>query len=149
MQRCPPKPMTPFDEIVTTQKLQMMKLLLPYFPISFRKTFAFYIKFVELQNTLHHFSHITHYFPSANQVPPSDILEEMRPYMNPKDFNSIESVLSILNIMEMMQAMDTDFMSDLSNFTDTPDIMNMMNFFQTESDNVMSSKKGNEENENK
>lgn len=147
MQRCPPKPMTPFDEIVTTQKLQIMKLLLPYFPTSFRRTFAFYIKFTELQNTIYHFSHITNYFSSSNQTQPVDILEEIRPYMNTQDFNSIESILSMLNMMEMMKSMDTDFMPDMSGFTDMSDIMNMMNIFQTENNSDMSSKKGNDENE--
>lgn len=139
--------MTPFDEIVTTQKLQFMKLLLPYFPISFRKTFALYIKFTELQNTINHFSHITNYFSSSNQTQPIDILEEMRPYMDTQDLNSIDSILSILNMMDMMKSMDTDFMPDLSNFTDMPDIMNMMNMFQNETNNDMTSQKGNEENE--
>lgn len=145
MQRYPPKPMTPFDENVTTQQLQLMKLLLPYFPIQFRKTFAFYIKFTELQNTLKYFPHMNSSFKSISQ--PFDILEDFRPYLSEQDLTSIDSVLSILNMMEMMKSMDTDFMPDISGFGDMSDIMNMMNSFQPENDKNMNIKKGNDENE--
>ena len=102
MQRYPPKPMTPFDEIVTNQKLQFMKILLPFFPINFIKTFAFYIKFIELQNTLLHFPHIINQLSSITQIQSSDILEEIRPYMNSQDINSIESILSMLDMIKMI-----------------------------------------------
>lgn len=145
MQRYPPKPMTPFDESVTTTNLQLMKLLLPYFPIHFRKTFAFYIKFTELQNTLMYFSHRT----ASNQNPlqSSQLLEEMRPYLNEQDLNSIDSVLSILNMMEMMQSMGADFMPDLSNFTDMSDIFHMMNAVSPDNCSDINNKKGNDEHE--
>ena len=34
MEKRPPRPMTPFDELVSSPQLQMIKLLLPYVPVS-------------------------------------------------------------------------------------------------------------------
>ena len=147
MQRCPPKSMTPFDEMITTKKLQIMKLLFPYIPNYFRKSFAFYIKFAELQNTLNHFSHISNHYSSTNSHSPFDILEEIRPYMSEQDSSSIDTILSILNMLELVKTMGTDFMPDLSTLTDMPDILQMMNMFQPETDNDNVHKKGNTENE--
>lgn len=145
MQRYPPKPMTPFDENVTNQQLQLMKLLLPYFPIHFRRAFAFYIKFTELQNTLKYFSNINASFKTTSQ--PFDILEEIRPYLNEHDLGSIDSIVSIINMMEIMKTMNDDFMPDLSSFTDISDIFNTMNNVPSENDSDINRKKGNDENE--
>ena len=50
-----PKPMTPFDSLVTPHHLYLMKLLLPYVPPAFQRMLACYIKFMEFQYTLEHF----------------------------------------------------------------------------------------------
>ena len=42
-------PMTPFDSLISSEQLQMMKLMLPYMPPGTQKFFAFYIKFLELR----------------------------------------------------------------------------------------------------
>jgi hypothetical protein len=44
--------MTPFDELVTSPTLQIMKLLIPYTPFSGRRMLASFIKFIELQRTI-------------------------------------------------------------------------------------------------
>ena len=44
--------MTPFDELVTTPELQIIKLLIPYAPASGRQTLAGLVKFMELRETL-------------------------------------------------------------------------------------------------
>ena len=108
--------MTPFDEQTTTTNLQLMKLLLPYFPGYFRKTFAFYIKFAELQNTLKYFTNVNTF--TISTLEPSDILEDLRPYMAEQDLNSIDSILSMLNMMEMLKTMEGDFMPDMFGFAD-------------------------------
>ena len=41
--------MTPFDELVTTPELQIIKLLIPYAPASGRQTLAGLVKFMELR----------------------------------------------------------------------------------------------------
>ena len=56
MEKHPPLPMTPFDILVTSSELQMMKLLLPYIPDFYQRFLAFFIKFSELQNTIRYFN---------------------------------------------------------------------------------------------
>ena len=48
-----PTPMTPFDE-ATASGLRMLKLFLPLFPPATQSMLAVFIKFIELQNVLHH-----------------------------------------------------------------------------------------------
>ena len=47
--------MTQLDTLVTTQELQLMKLMLPYIPANMRGMLAMYIKFTEFTNTIHLF----------------------------------------------------------------------------------------------
>ena len=48
-------PMTPFDTLISTPGLQMMKLMLPYLPPSNQRMLAVYVKFMELQQTFSFF----------------------------------------------------------------------------------------------
>lgn len=139
MERRPPLPMTPFDSMVTTPGLQMMKLMLPYLPSAFRRMLAFYIKFTELNNTIHIFfsqngSTTEKDMPfEKQQLSPAGILEDLRPYMEESDANMLDSILSAMNMMEMMKGMDFSGM-DLSNFTgqgDMSQMMEMMNLFES------------------
>ena len=116
----------------------MMKLMLPYLPSAFRRMLAFYIKFTELNNTIHIFfsqngSSTGKDMPfEKHQISPSDILEDLRPYMEESDANMMDSILSAMNMMEMMKGMDFSGM-DLSNFAgqgDMSQMMEMMNLFQ-------------------
>ena len=52
MDRDVPGPMTPFDELVTTPELQMIKLLIPYAPASGRQTLAALVKYTELRKAV-------------------------------------------------------------------------------------------------
>lgn len=134
MERCPPQPMTPFDMMVSSPQLQTMKLMLPYLPPAYQRILALYIKFTELQNTFRHFSFL-HTASGKHSATPFDILDEIRPYMNPKDSESLESFLSILNMMEMMKDMNGGDMPDFSNMTEMsemPDVLNMMQMFHTD-----------------
>ena len=45
MEKRPIFPMTQLDTLVTTQELQLMKLMLPYIPANMRGMLAVYIKF--------------------------------------------------------------------------------------------------------
>ena len=44
-------PMTPFDTLISTPGLRMMKLMIPYLPPSNQRMLAVYVKFMELQQT--------------------------------------------------------------------------------------------------
>ena len=51
-----PGPMTPFDDLVTSPELQIMKLLIPYAPASGRQMLAACVKIMELKETIRVFS---------------------------------------------------------------------------------------------
>ena len=52
MEKFPPRPMTPFDELVTPPFLYTLKLLLPYIPAPAQRSLAIFLKFFELKNTM-------------------------------------------------------------------------------------------------
>lgn len=133
MERQPPLPMTPFDTLVTSSELQMMKLLLPYTPASQQRMFAFYIKFMELQNTIRNFGLFRRGQPENifgnPHASPADILNELKPYIG-KEADTIDMILSAMSMMEMMQGMD---MPDPSQMGDLSGMMDMMNMFAGQS----------------
>ena len=56
MEKKPPEPMTPFDELVTSPVLQAVKLLIPYTPASGRQMLAAFVKMQELRQAIQLFS---------------------------------------------------------------------------------------------
>ena len=46
---------TPFDQLISTQSLQILKLLIPYTPPENQRFLAVYTKFLELQHTIDFF----------------------------------------------------------------------------------------------
>ena len=95
-----PKPMTPFDSLVTPHPLYLMKLLLPYVPPAFQRMLACYIKFMEFQYTLEHFQGF-----SSSSDETSHILNDLKPYMDPGEQEMMEQMESMMNMMEMVQGM--------------------------------------------
>lgn len=95
-----PKPMTPFDSLVTPHHLYLMKLLLPYVPPAFQRMLACYIKFMEFQYTLEHFQGF-----SSSSDETSHILNDLKPYMDPGEQEMMEQMESMMNMMEMVQGM--------------------------------------------
>ncbi len=139
MEKRPPLPMTQLDMLVTTQELQMMKLMLPYFPSSYRGMLAVYLKFMEFQNTLRMFNGSDGRSPSdviksRDIHSPADILEDLRPFMNPADMESFDMMMNTMNMMSGMN------MSDFSGSGNSEEMSEMMNIF----DNILKGKKDNE-----
>lgn len=112
MDRDVPGPMTPFDELVTTPELQMIKLLIPYAPASGRQTLAALVKYTELRKAVRLF-HSGGRFPGirAFEEPapdtPADLLEQMRPYLTPQQASALDMIVRVQEMMpliEMLQA---------------------------------------------
>ncbi len=101
-------PMTPFDNLVTSQSLQMLKILIPYTPPSNQRLLAIYVKFLELQNTMKFFQFFTNDLQSSSfesgTASPLDILEEMKPYMGQEMNDTISNFTSMMSMMEMMKS---------------------------------------------
>lgn len=107
MEKKPPRPMTPFDELTIPAELQTLKLLLPYTPVSEQQSIWIFIKFMELQHTIEFFqqqqntlhSQTFRHFP----ISAADMLEEIAPYLPPETASMLDTFRNVMNIMEMMQ----------------------------------------------
>lgn len=122
MNRSDSNKMTPFDNLIFSPELQMLKLFLPYTPAKNQKLLAICIKFMELKHTIHYFQHVQKdIHAQAFEKPastPFDILEELRPYLSDEEQARMDSVLTVLNMMEMMSEMQK-MSGDVQGFSDT------------------------------
>ena len=107
--------MTPFDELVTTPELQIIKLLIPYVPASGRQTLAGMVKFMELREALRLFRNQNgglqaQMLPHDSTLSPADILNSFRPYLGPKENAMLDTIINVkemMSVMEMMQAVQS------------------------------------------
>lgn len=155
MEQNPLKPMTPFDNLVTPPFLYTLKLLLPYTPPSVQRFFGIYIKFLELRHTMEYFQG----FSSS----PSNILEGLKPYMNPAEKEMMEQMSGMMNMMEMVRSMQSMSESspegsdgfnpmDMMKSMLSPEQQEMFEMYNTMFENELNSpdtgnQKGDEENE--
>lgn len=102
MERFPPKPMTPLDELVTPPFLYTLKLLLPYVPVSAQRMLAIFLKFFELKKTMEIFYGFD---GGRKEMSPDTILNDLKPYMNPEEQEMMEQMEGMKNMMDMMQQM--------------------------------------------
>lgn len=115
MDKNAPGQMTPFDEFVTTPELQIIKLLIPYAPASGRQTLAALVKYTELRHAIHLFrkdnnavSNQT--FEQDRPESPSEIINHLRPYLNPQQSSMLDMLVQIQDMMplfEMIRASQT------------------------------------------
>lgn len=108
MEKQPPKPMTPFDELVIPQQLHMLKLILPYTPSSNQQFLGVFIKFLELKETMAFFQNSgnplhTQAFNRSSPPTAMEMLQEIKPYMPPKEAEMMDTFSNMMNIMEMVQ----------------------------------------------
>ena len=102
--------MTPFDRLITSKHLQMLKLIIPYTPVENQRMLAIYTKFMELEYTIQFFRHFRkdiHAQAFQTTVSsPLDMLDELRPYLPEEDQNMLDTLLNMLNMVEMFSAME-------------------------------------------
>lgn len=100
-------PMTPFDNLISNEQLQTMKLMLPYMPPGSQKLFAVYVKFLELQETMQFFRkfHTDIGSQSMSGSHPSlrDLFRDIQPYMNAKDSHALEQMMQMLEMIQGFQ----------------------------------------------
>ena len=124
------KPQTPFDSKIVPQKLQLMKLLLPYMSSSIQSLFGIFIKFQELQYTVQYFqdtkSNAFMHIANAGQFSFSEIAEEFIPYLDARQSETLSSLLNVFQIMELMQNMPGEsFMQNML----SPEQQEMFEFY--------------------
>ena len=153
MEKKPPLVMTPFDESLTNDFLQLIKIILPYLPESIQRMAGIYVKLTELMNAFYCFQppyyHNRRGRLRKQEKDPGSMFEAVVPYLSPEKREMFDSFSGIWQMMEMMKEMDfgdpanmadmmngfqaardmPDMMSGFQAVQDTPDIMNR---FQTE-----------------
>jgi hypothetical protein len=108
MEKKPPRPMIPFDELVNPPMLQMLKLFLPYTPASNQKFLGIFVKFLEFKETVSFFQGSDYDLQAQgwNENQPSspmEILMELKPYLPPREAEMLETLLNMMNMMEMFR----------------------------------------------
>lgn len=116
MEQNPPKLMTPFDRTTTPDWLYMIKLMLPYTPENFQHSLAVFIRFQEMQYTLRYFQGFSKKKGSNN------IMNDLKPYMEPSAQEMMEQMESMMSMMEMVQMMN-------ENASDNSEGFNPMDMF--------------------
>ncbi len=112
----PPK--TPFDNLVSSTRLDMMKLLIPFVPATNQSQLALYIKFQELMETMRIFKLFPNGFSSSDLADDENASDNpyfmsiMRPYLPEENLKMIDNISNMMNMMEMIKQMQA--MSDVA-----------------------------------
>ena len=89
-------PMTPLDQMLAQDSLQMLKAAVPYFPADVQRVFALYAKMMELSHTIAMFSggpaELMMMSEESGASQPLDILKEM-----------IDQILFAFHALEILQ----------------------------------------------
>lgn len=120
-----PGPMTPFDELVTSPELQIMKLIVPYAPAPGRQMLAACIKAMELRETMHVFnsrrSDIRAQMLGEDEHPsPIDMLNSFRPYLRPREAAALDMVINLREMMSVMEMMQNTSAQESGNLSFDP-----------------------------
>ena len=115
-----PGPMTPFDDLITSPELQIMKLLIPYAPASKRQMLAACVKIMELRETIRIFSGgrgaaRAQTLRDEENPSPIDLLNSFRPYLKPREISTLDMILNLremMSVMEMMQSVSSSESGD-------------------------------------
>lgn len=121
------KTMTPFDQYISSQPLQMTKVLIPFLPPQSQRMMAVYVKFLEFRLTLSSFRSMKQ---SCDQ---QNFFDALKPYLSSADVESFEQMSNMMNMMSMMQEMQN--MSDF-------DPMSMMSEMFAQENNTEFQKEG-------
>ena len=153
MEKKPPLVMTPFDESLTNDFLQLVKIILPYLPDHVQRIAGIYVKLTELMNAFYCFQppyyHNRRGRLRKQEKDPGSMFEAVVPYLSPEKREMFDSFSGIWQMMEMMKEMDfgdpanmADMMNGFQAARDMPDMMSgfqaaqdmpdMMSGFQTE-----------------
>ena len=123
-----PRPMTPFDEMVSSPELQMIKLLIPYIPASGRQMLAAFTKISELRETLSLFGRKHGGLKAQSReggTPASiiEILDSFRPYLGTHECEMLDMFMRVremMSVMEMMRNASADMEGNAASPADTP-----------------------------
>lgn len=108
-------PVAAFDSLFTTNRIQMLKVLLAWIPPSQQGMFAVYIKFLELQHTLTLLrrpgalfsgnKRLSADFFSGDNSDTIELLDELLPYSSQAERSKIDNMKNMLQNMGRMKEM--------------------------------------------
>lgn len=104
-------PMTQLDTLVTSNELQLLKIMLPYIPSGWRRMLALYIKICEFSNTLRLFQYAEP-IPSKRIHSPEDLMQDFSIFLTPSDTDSMQTLMQFMSMVK-----NGDFPFDFSSFT--------------------------------
>lgn len=99
-------PMTPFDEMVGSDQVQMLKAALPYLPRQGQHFVSIYAKFMELQNTLSLFSGTMQSMSACDTQKPTDpvsMLNDIRRFCHGESKNQIDRFVDAMAMIQMLE----------------------------------------------
>lgn len=99
MEKRSPSPMTQLDTLVTSDELQLLKIMLPYLPSSWQRMLAIYIKVREFSNTLRLFQH-TEPIPSKSIHSLEDLMQDFSIFLTPSDKDSMQTMMQFMSMMK-------------------------------------------------
>ncbi len=132
-----------FDALFTNNQIQICKILLPYLEPTLQKSLAIYIKCMELQYTLTHFSRNPEFvMPAFACKDNHQICDEIHPFLNPVQqkqveqftnmFANMNQIREMMEMAEMMKEMFPEgfsFGENESGNDSTPDISQILQMF--------------------
>lgn len=129
-----------FDTLFTNNKIQKLKILMPYFDRTTQKNIAIYIKYMELQYTLSFFNSSTTksalFIPVEKNLNFEKLCSEIIPYSNRDEKTKLENIKNMFKTFESYKDMIETFqmMKELFPEGDNPmnmDLMNSMDFMNS------------------
>lgn len=95
MEKKPPLVMTPFDESLTNDFLQLVKIILPYLPDHVQRIAGIYVKLTELMNAFYCFQppyyHNRRGRLRKQEKDPGSMFEAVVPYLSPEKREMFDS----------------------------------------------------------
>lgn len=144
MESKPPFTMTPFDQMVTSEFLQIIKLVIPYLPSDLQRMAGVFAKLTELQNAIYYFQPPYHHSRRGrlrqNEMNSEAFFQDLKPYLPPDMANMFENMSQAMSMMEMMQSMN---MEDMMQSMNMEDFMGAFQQERSEQDERMDESSGN------
>ena len=106
-----PLKMTPLDQMLSSESLQVLKAAVPYAPPSMQKFLSVWSKMQELKNALSFYSRTPGLQAMSIDTPkPSafDILSEISQFAVGETKTNLENMTSALTALQMFQAMQSE-----------------------------------------
>lgn len=100
---------TTLDQMVSDERTQMMKAVIPYLPPNLQQFFSFYAKSKELANTMQLFSSQNNMqICSLNDAPsdPLSILNDIRKYAYGQSQQQLDQISNLFVMLEMFSVMN-------------------------------------------